>query len=104
LQGNSTSNDFPIEGPAGEAPGAVDDLRSYNLNVPNSSEQEQERQVCWQRKTGEIEDGKKNIINTHYSNSVTTAKLVQVGLDQVRIGPSRAPARDVSGAHGKDAE
>jgi hypothetical protein len=93
------SNGFPVEVPAGEAPGAVGDR-----NARNSSEQEQERQVCWQRKTGEIEDGKKNIINTHYSNSVTTAKLVQVGLDQVRIGPSRTPAQAASGAHGKDAE
>ena len=99
MQGNSMSNDFPVEVPAGEAPGAVDDR-----HVRNSSEQAQERLVCWQRKTGEIEDGTKNIINTHYSNSVTTAKLVQVGLDQVRIGPSRAPARAASGAHGKDAE
>ena len=99
MQGNSMSNDFPVEVPAGEAPGAVDDS-----NVQNSSQQEQERQVCWQRKTGEIEDGKKNIINTHYSNSVTTAKLVQVGLDQVRIGPSRTSTQAASGAYAKDVE
>ena len=60
--------------------------------------------MSWQRKRGEIEDGQKNIINTHYSNSVTTAKLVQVGLDQVRIGPPRAPARDMASALGKAVE
>jgi hypothetical protein len=99
LQGNSTSNGLPTEGPAGEAAGSADDR-----NVPNPSEQEQERQVSWQRKKGEIEDGQKNIINTHYFNSVTTAKLVQVGLDQVRIGPPRAPARDMASAQGKAVE
>ena len=95
-----------MEGIIAEIAGSVDDGRASN-----QSKREHRRERNLQKKTGEIEDGNKNIINTHYSNSVTTAKLVQVGLDQVRIGRSCAPARGPAGndddaeqRDGKDAD
>ena len=58
-----------------------------NKREMNTDERRQIYENYWdlQKRTGEIEDSRKNIINVNYFNAVTSARLASIGLDSLSL-------------------